>query len=125
MDMQALQAEEEQLRQEIAKLPDEQKQYYYQQEKLKVKDPDTYAVLNWFVVVGLHHFYLGKFGRGAINIVLILLGLAFLELGGWIVLILVFLLELPQLFFSQRIVYRYNNQVMASILDEIHNKGIS
>lgn len=119
MDIEALQAEEDQLRKQISQLSPEQKKHYYQLEKQQVKDPDTYAVLNWFVVAGLHHFYLGNYKRGAINVLLVLIGLALLHVWGWVLIILVFLAELPQLFFSQKIVYQHNNQVMKDLIAQV------
>jgi len=61
-------AEEESLRQAIRKLPDEQRREFYQLAGKRVKDPDTYATLNWFFMVGLHHFYLKRWVRGLVDI---------------------------------------------------------
>lgn len=121
MDIESLKAEEEELRKEIALLDQEEKKHYYQLEKQRVKDPDNYAVLNYFFAAGLHHFYLGKYGRGAINAIIMLIGIFFIETFGLLLIIAVCVIELPQLFMSQRIVYQYNNNVMRDTLNEIRS----
>ena len=60
LDKNAVDNEEEALRSEINHLPDELRAQFYNEVKNKIKDPDTYAALNWFFICGLHHFYLGK-----------------------------------------------------------------
>ena len=119
MTSEQLNAQEEQLRSEVNALSPEQRKLFYQQEKRLVKDPDTYAVLNWFFAAGLHHFYLGKFQRGAVNLMLMLIGILTIYSFGVFLIIVVLLIELPQLFKSQRIVHQYNNQVMADILKQL------
>ena len=110
------------LRDRAAALPGEQRQAFYREFGRRVKDPDTYAVLNYFFVAGLHHFYLGKTTRGMINVVLMLVGLLLLPMFaplGIILLLTVLLIELPQLFKSQRIVFAHNLELMEQILDEV------
>lgn len=119
MTLEQLNAQEEQLRSEVNALSPEQRKLFYQQEKRLVKDPDTYAVLNWFFAAGLHHFYLGRFQRGAVNLTLMLIGILTIYSFGVFLIIVVLLIELPQLFKSQRIVHQYNNQVMADILKQL------
>ncbi|WP_111977464.1 TM2 domain-containing protein [Algibacillus agarilyticus] len=119
MDDQTLRNEEEALRLEVAKLSPEQKKQYYSLETQRVKDPDTYAVLNYFFVTGLHHFYLGKNTQGLIDIVVLAIGILTIEYYGWILIILISLYELPQLFKSQKILHQYNNDVMKQTLNEI------
>lgn len=121
MDIESLKAEEEELRKEIAALNQDEKKHYYQLEKQRVKDPDNYAVLNYFFAAGLHHFYLGKYARGAINAIIMLIGIIFIESFGLWLIIAVCLIELPQLFMSQRIVYQYNNNVMRDTLSEVRS----
>ncbi|MFK3865803.1 TM2 domain-containing protein [Pseudoalteromonas rhizosphaerae] len=119
MTSEQLNAQEEQLRSEVNALSPDQRKLFYQQEKRLVKDPDTYAVLNWFFAAGLHHFYLGRFQRGAVNLTLMLIGILTIYSFGVFLIIVVLLIELPQLFKSQRIVHQYNNQVMADILKQL------
>ena len=51
---------EEQLRSEIRGLNEAHRTSFYKSFSSNLKDPDTYAVLNFFFVTGLHHFYLGN-----------------------------------------------------------------
>lgn len=62
--------QEEDLRLRARELPDQARKLYFERVKKEIKDPDTYAVLNWFFVTGLHHMYLGDFVRGTINLAL-------------------------------------------------------
>lgn len=124
MDIESLKAEENELRALISQLTPEEKKRYYQLEKQRVKDPDNYAVLNYFFAAGLHHFYLGKYGRGAINAIIMLIGIFFIETFGLLLIIAVCVIELPQLFMSQRIVYQYNNDVMRDTLNEIRSNQV-
>jgi TM2 domain-containing membrane protein YozV len=121
--MEELQAEENSLRNNIAELHPEDKKLYYQIEQKLIKDPDTYAVLNWFLPAGIHHFYLGKTRRGLVNLVIMLVGLATISTIGIFIIILVLLIELPQLFRSQQIVYEYNNNAMKQALAEVYNQS--
>lgn len=112
----------EQLREKLRQLDDKTRFEYYQKYEKALKDPDTYAVLNWFFLTGLHHFYLGKMTRGLVNLGLMLLGIFLLtEAPGWgLILILgVVVIELPALFRSQVIVENQNNLLGFTILDQI------
>ena len=125
-----LRREENQLRDQVAALSLDQKKVYYAQELQHIKDPDTYAALNWFCVAGLHHFYLGKWQRGLINLLVMFLGLilcitGFFSLVGAGLIILVFIIELPQLFNSENMIHRYNNQIMKNILQKLENETVN
>lgn len=122
MTQDELNTQEEQLRAQVNLLSAQQRKLFYQQEKARVKDPDTYAVLNWFFAAGLHHFYLGKFQRGAVNLMLMLIGILTIYSFGLFLIAIVLLIELPQLFKSQQIVHQFNNQVMADILKQLADK---
>lgn len=119
-----LRHEEEQLRSQIGELSIPQKRQYYALEVEQVKDPDTYATLNWLFLTGLHHFYLGKWRRGSINLALMLFGIAMLFSNTYAVIGITFivftiLIELPQLFNSQKIICAYNNQLMRTLLKQV------
>lgn len=123
LSKESVDAEEEHIRLQVRQLSEEQKKHYYQLERTRVKDPDNYAVLNWFVVTGLHHFYLKRLLRGVINLSLLLVGVLILifmpepykiwGVGVWAFTVLI---ELPQLFNAQNIVKDYNNKVMLDCL---------
>ena len=119
MDMEQLKAEEDQLRQRVTTLPPEQRKRYYEIEQTRIKDPDNYAVLNYFFVAGLHHFYLGKTLFGCLNLLAMLIGILFIESFGIFIILAIIIIELPQLFRSQKIVYQFNNNVMKQTLHEV------
>ncbi len=128
MSEECFRQEEEQLREQISKLSSEQKKRYYALEVEQVKDPDTYAALNWAFIAGLHHFYLGNWQRGVLNLLLMVIGCVFyfsqlMPFVGAGMVLLVFIIELPQLFNSQKIIHRYNNQLMKRLFREVSNSG--
>lgn len=116
MNVEQLRNEEEELRKKIALLSSEHKKKYYQMEEQLVKDPDTYAVLNYFFLTGLHHFYLKKYLLGLLNLFLLLFGIVSIGSFGLVVIFIVIIIELPQLFRSQSIIQQYNNNVMRKTL---------
>jgi len=81
LDKTEVQAEEESLRLAIRDLPDEQRKRFYAIAKKKLKDPDTFAVLNYLFVTGLHHFYLGHWLRGIINLVVFIGGVSLIAVS--------------------------------------------
>ena len=119
---------EDELRSEISALDEEHRKSFYTSFSNNLKDPDTYAVLNFFFITGLHHFYLGNHIQGAINLSGLLAG-AILILGGidgpWVlglsIIMLIILVELPALFRSQIIVKNYNNLLSEQTLKTTKN----
>jgi len=111
---------EESLRTRVSQLEDAQRKIYYERLNKNLKDPDTYAVLNWIFLAGLHHFYLKKYLRGALNLIGFLFGFIALYseyfIVGFVIIIGILIFELYELFFSQAIVLEYNNQVSEDIL---------
>jgi len=122
LNQQDVNAEDEKLQQEAKQLSDEQRQQLFSSFKLKLKDPDTYAALNWFFMVGLHHFYLGKWLRGFINIGVVLLGIVLLFTPvfwlGVIMILVISVEEVWSLFRSQVIVQDWNNKLFAQLLNQ-------
>lgn len=120
---QLIDEEEERIRQLVRELPDEQRASFYRQTEQQLKDPDTYATLNYIFIAGLHHFYLGKWTRGIINIVIFWLGVALLFSPllwlGILVIIAISVFELYELFRAQRIVQEHNNALMLDIYQQI------
>lgn len=114
--------EEERLRERANALSDEQRKAFYGRLKRELRDPDTYAVLNWFFLVGLHHFYLGRWMRGSVNICLVLLGGVLLVAEQWFLgigmIVIVLLMEIWELFRSQVIVQDWNNRIFRSLLEQ-------
>lgn len=48
----------ERLRKCVGALPDDKRLAFYKKVEQRLKDPDTYAALNYLFIAGLHHFYL-------------------------------------------------------------------
>lgn len=120
--------EENNLRNRIKELSDENKKIFYSKIEKEIKDPDTYAVLNVFFIAGIHHFYLKKWLNGTINIILFLVGVILLFSDNDILfgmaigmLLSLFIIELIQLFKSQLILQEYNNQVTKMLLREFNS----
>ncbi|AEJ02522.1 hypothetical protein Nit79A3_2770 [Nitrosomonas sp. Is79A3] len=115
----AIQEEEERIRKLVRELPDEKRLLFFQQAEKNLKDPDTYATLNFLFVAGLHHYYLGQWVRGSINLFIFLAGIVFLFSGqvaiGIVLLIAISMVELRALFAAQTVVQDYNNAVMERI----------
>ena len=115
----AIQEEEERIRKLVRELPDEKRLLFFQQAEKNLKDPDTYATLNFLFVAGLHHFYLGQWVRGSINLFIFLAGVVFLFSGqvaiGIVLLIAISMVELRALFAAQTVVQDYNNAEMERI----------
>jgi len=101
-------ARERAIRDRVRALSEDARQTFYHRLRKEARDPDTYAVLNYLMLAGLHHYYLGRWWRGTANLVVFLAGVAIALttapfIGAGLV-VLVFVIELPQLFRAQRIV---------------------
>ena len=114
---------EEELRKKIQSLDDDTKRKFYKIVKKKVKDPDTYAALNWFFITGLHHFYLGKWLMGFIDLSVLVVGILLMFLGqfalGIFLIVLISLIELWALFRSQIIIQDWNNQIQWKVINKL------
>lgn len=119
----AIQEDEERIRKLVRELPDEKRLLFFKRAEKNLKDPDTYATLNYLFIAGLHHFYLGKWIRGSINLFIFLFGVVLLFTGfafiGVLLLIVISLVELKALFRSQIVIQKYNNDVMEAIYREV------
>ncbi len=120
-----IEKEENNLRNKIQELSSDNKKIFYSRIEKEIKDPDTYAVLNWLFIAGIHHFYLKKWLNGTINIVVFSIGILLLFADNDILfgigigmLLSLFIVELIQLFKSQLILQDYNNQVTKKMLSE-------
>lgn len=119
--------QQEQLRRQVRELSDDDRSSFYKLSEKSLKDPDTYATLNYIFIAGLHHFYLGKWQLGLMNIGVFWSGVAFsvmgyIELGIALILgIVVF--ELYELFRSEVIVEHHNNEIGQGLINQIVNKN--
>lgn len=115
-----LNLEEHELREQVRSLSDTQRQYYLQLETAGLKNPDRYLFLNRLFPLGLHHFYLGRWGRGVLNSGLTVAGMVLLGThqlwSGLMLLTAVVFIEIPQLLNARHLVHSHNNRVMARSL---------
>lgn len=125
LNRETIEREEEALRQRARELSDDKRAEFFRESSRAIRDPDTYAALNWGAPAGIHHFYLGRWQRGLINLLGLMAGILML-LNGWLIagaglIALIVVVELFELFRAQRIVAHYNNRVMKRILDRIES----
>ncbi len=117
---------EEQLRKNVRELPDDKRLAFFKAAEQRLKDPDTYAALNYLFIAGLHHFYLGKWARGLLNIAVFLAGVVMLftplAIIGISLIAAITSVELYALFKSQIIVQAHNNSIMEQIYRNITRK---
>jgi len=123
--------QEEILRSQIRALDDTKRKKFYSRYSAQLKDPDTYAVLNFFFITGLHHFYLTNHLQGSLNLSGLVIGLILIFGGsenglvaGFSLIFLVIMIELPALFRSQVIVKDYNNRLAIETLLEINDSTL-
>ena len=115
--------QEEILRSQIGELDKLTRKKFYTLYSTLLKDPDTYAVLNFFFLTGLHHFYLKSHLKGSLNLSGFLVGLILIFgdsdnglVTGFSFICLIILIEMPALFRSQIIVKNYNNRLATETL---------
>lgn len=125
LSQEAVEREEETIREAVNQLAADERRNYFRIVKKRIKDPDTYAVLNWFFIAGLHHFYLRRWLQGSIDLTIFSIGIGLIVIGlewlGLAMIIGISIVELYALFCSQIIVQNYNNQVMKRAIKEIRN----
>ncbi|WP_010450691.1 hypothetical protein [Vibrio rotiferianus] len=117
-----LEKQEELLRSQVNSLPEHQKKEFYERQSKSLKDPDTYATLNWFFLGGFHHCYLGKYALFALELILLIVsivGFVFGHPSAFLILALLVIYELPQLFFSQKIARQHNYQLSCEIFNDV------
>ena len=116
--------ESQRLKERVRELNDDQRRHYFNLLEPALKDHDTYAVLNYLLLPGLHHFYLGKFFRGSLNLIILLTGTSLILFTkyvfvGTLIIFFILIVELLALFRSQVIVMNHNNHLSKEILESI------
>ena len=112
------------LKERVRELNEDQRRHYFNLLEPALKDHDTYAVLNYLLLPGLHHFYLGKFFRGSLNLIILLTGTLLIFFTkyvfvGTLIIFFILIVELLALFRSQVIVMNHNNHLSKEILESI------
>ncbi|WP_144394231.1 TM2 domain-containing protein [Pleionea sediminis] len=116
-----LENDQDELRKLISQLSDDDRARIYSELKNELKDPDTYAALNFGLFAGLHHFYLGRVGRAISELLIFVLGIWIVVAGnllGWILVAAVTLVEIYELFRAQVVVFQYNNDLIKEKLKQ-------
>ncbi len=130
VDDEALSEREEALRARLGQFSDGQRKTYYQTYKKALRDPDTYAVLVYSLGFGLHHVYLGRYLRFALDFVTS--AIFYLNIIAWFFSgeffspwLSLFCLAynvvdfVHSLFWSQRIVASHNVTIGEALADEL------
>ena len=115
---------EEKIRILAGQLPGDKRLLFWTEVQKKLKDPDTYAAMNFAFMFGLHHFYVGKWIRGLLAISLFVLGLITLfvvPMVGVLLIACVICSAIPALFRSDTIVRQYNNELMEQMYRQVKN----
>ena len=115
---------EEKIRILAGQLPGDKRLLFWTEVQKKLKDPDTYAAMNFAFMFGLHHFYVGKWIRGLLAITLFVLGLITLfvvPMVGVLLIACVICSAIPALFRSDTIVRQYNNELMEQMYRQVKN----
>ena len=112
------------LKEKVRKLSGDERRHYFNLLEPVLKDHDTYAVLNYLLLPGLHHFYLGKFFRGSLNLIVLITGTSLIFFTkyvfvGTLMILFILIVELLALFRSQVIVMNHNNHLSKEILKSI------
>lgn len=127
LDQRRVNADEESLRQQVRDLPDAARARFYSEVGERLRDPDTYAVLSYSLICGIHHLYLRRYGLWLLELILSVIGILLLLTpwlpAGVVLLIALLALELYCLFRSQVIVQDYNNRVMREVLGGMGRTG--
>ncbi len=122
MSIDNIQNEDDLIRQKIAQLSPELRKAYYTQESERLKDPDTYAVLCYGLMCGIHHLYLHKYTSALIDVMLLVACIIVFFLNTTLGLIGFCALAARGLYFlfsSKNEVEKYNLELMKKILVEI------
>ncbi len=120
--------EEDELRQMIQILPEEDRRKFYSIQLQELRDPDTFAVLVWLFAAGAHHIYLKRWAAAIFDLGLLASGILLLLNGsdmGIYLLLGLGLFNLPYLFFSQRILINYNNQMTRQLLEQFSDHSLA
>ena len=127
LDQHRVNAEEETLRQRVRDLPDAARARFYSEAGERLRDPDTYAVLNFSLICGIHHLYLRRYALWLFEFLVGVVGVVLLVtpwlLAGIALIAALFIAELYCLFRSQVIVQDYNNRVMREVLAGMGTSG--
>lgn len=114
---------ENELRKKVSNLSKDKRKQFYNRIEKKLLDPDDYAVINYVLFLGgFHNLYIREYLTFLFEFVLFLIGYGLLFSGneaGFLIIIPLYLMELPDLFFSQKIVQIKNYEMSKDIYEDI------
>ena len=120
-----LNLEETELREQVALLDDAARAECARREQLERRRPRVYLALNLLFFVGAQHFYLRRWGRGALTLLVGLGALALLQWGdpwyGAGLLLAMGIIEIPQLLNYELIVHAFNNRRLRQTLRHVRH----
>lgn len=120
-----LNLEETELREQIALLDDSARAECCRREQLDKRHAGVYLALNLLFFLGAQHFYLRRWGRGALTLLAGLTALALLQWGdlwyGAGLLLALAIIEIPQLLNYELIVHSFNNRRLRQTLQQLCN----
>ena len=129
-----LNLEEHQLREQIRRLSPAEKAIYDALEIPRLKLASTYVRLNWLFPLGVHHFYLRRWGRGLLDLFLSLnAGLSLTHYSPWgepslliagMICVALLLIELPQMLNARLLVHSRNILMMAKCLQSARRRAL-
>ncbi len=120
----ALNLEENELREQVRNLEPELRQQYLMLESRWLRSARTYRLLNWLFPLGINHFYLHRWLRGGLNLLLTLAAVYLLAnspdiFHGLLVLLSLLLIEIPQLINSRHLVHSRNNEIRQQCINRV------
>lgn len=127
-----LNLEEHQLREQIRQLTPAELAFYDQLEIPRLRQSDVYLKLNLLFPFGVHHFYLQRWARGILNLLLTIASImSATGFNPWqvrnllvtlMLLIAIVLVEVPQLMNARLLVHSRNNRIMHFCLSEVRRQ---
>jgi len=120
-----LNLEETELREQVALLDEFKRAECARREQLERRRPAVYLALNLLFFVGAQHFYLRRWARGTLTLLVGLGALALLQWGdpwyGAGLLVAMGIIEIPQLLNYELIVHAFNNRRLRQTLQQLCN----
>lgn len=128
-----IEKEDDNFRKEINSLSHESRKEYFTKLNKEIVDPDTYATIIYLLYVGgLHHLYFKEYKLFFLEAPFILIGYGLFFTGneslsvlGAFILFTIYLIECPNLFFSQKIARIKNLEIGVKIFSDMKKNGIT
>jgi len=128
--MEELNREADAIRDAVFSMNEDKRREYYDKEGRVLADPDTYAVLNYFFFIGIHHLYLRRFTAFFVDMLVLIAALVTLHnseggtglVCGSLMIAFITIKGVYELMMSQKIVTQHNNNKAKAILSDFNIK---